>query len=681
MRQKKLSNRKYYRSSLAALFLSASVSPGVAGAQQDLLREPQVFASENNVLDLVMVANARPVLDNAATGWVYSICRRKWANQRSCPNDASTVADYGGARLAVQPGDQLKIRLVNTLPKILDASHATGHHAYLGVNPTNLHTHGLIVEPRVATPSQPSFGDDVFLSVFNSANGGIPAGKRDPATGMRLDMHGSVIARDYVDYQIDIPQNHPLGSFFFHPHIHGISLNQISMGMSGIITVGRASDYAHGNRDNAAFSDANVRHLVLKDIQVQGNGVALSQQDPAFCDPAQPASAGSCAGVGDYDGGAWRFTVNGQSYPQIRVTSPEGEIWRITNSSGNVTYNLQIASASGQSLLTQLVSVDGVTISLPVDTPPDTVVKLAGGRFKVRPCPGAAPDALSLPACVSELTMMPSARAEIWVAYRDATGRVASTRNGGFVLKQKGLQMGSGDTWPAVNLASVTFAQFGAPQHVDRNLRISGDALKGFKATGIFRKKVPYADRAPLPTGCAALPPGHKRRIFFGIADQNDPSSFGMGYEQIDQFGNVVASQDVTQFDPANPFVCLPLDKGQKPANETWELVNLATENHNFHIHQTKFYQLTPTTSSPDTKGAAVMQDNLPLPVATPKIDVEQQGGACTMDQWHNGECDSKPVLVSIPFPQVGEFVYHCHILEHEDGGMMARIKVVPSPR
>ena len=32
-----------------------------------------------------------------------------------------------------------------------------------------------------------------------------------------------------------------------------------------------------------------------------------------------------------------------------------------------------------------------------------------------------------------------------------------------------------------------------------------------------------------------------------------------------------------------------------------------------------------------------------------------------------------------IPFSQLGEFVYHCHILEHEDGGMMARIVVVPS--
>ncbi|WP_445928490.1 multicopper oxidase domain-containing protein, partial [Methylocystis sp. IM3] len=27
------------------------------------------------------------------------------------------------------------------------------------------------------------------------------------------------------------------------------------------------------------------------------------------------------------------------------------------------------------------------------------------------------------------------------------------------------------------------------------------------------------------------------------------------------------------------------------------------------------------------------------------------------------------------------EFVYHCHILEHEDSGMMAKIQVVPAPR
>jgi hypothetical protein len=31
--------------------------------------------------------------------------------------------------------------------------------------------------------------------------------------------------------------------------------------------------------------------------------------------------------------------------------------------------------------------------------------------------------------------------------------------------------------------------------------------------------------------------------------------------------------------------------------------------------------------------------------------------------------------------PTVGDFVYHCHILDHEDGGMMAIIRVKPAGR
>ena len=31
--------------------------------------------------------------------------------------------------------------------------------------------------------------------------------------------------------------------------------------------------------------------------------------------------------------------------------------------------------------------------------------------------------------------------------------------------------------------------------------------------------------------------------------------------------------------------------------------------------------------------------------------------------------------------PDVGDFVYHCHILDHEDNGMMAIIRVLPEPK
>jgi FtsP/CotA-like multicopper oxidase with cupredoxin domain len=39
------------------------------------------------------------------------------------------------------------------------------------------------------------------------------------------------------------------------------------------------------------------------------------------------------------------------------------------------------------------------------------------------------------------------------------------------------------------------------------------------------------------------------------------------------------------------------------------------------------------------------------------------------------------PLQVEIPFSQLGSFVFHCHILDHEDGGMMAKIQVVAAPR
>jgi plastocyanin len=79
-----------------------------------------------------------------------------------------------------------------------------------------------------------------------------------------------------------------------------------------------------------------------------------------------------------------------------------------------------------------------------------------------------------------------------------------------------------------------------------------------------------------------------------------------------------------------------------------------------------------------------VMQDNFLLGVAAPDASISDQvlsnqNGVCTIAQWRSGHCVSTPKVFDIPFAELGEFVYHCHILEHEDGGMMAKIQVVPS--
>jgi FtsP/CotA-like multicopper oxidase with cupredoxin domain len=62
-------------------------------------------------------------------------------------------------------------------------------------------------------------------------------------------------------------------------------------------------------------------------------------------------------------------------------------------------------------------------------------------------------------------------------------------------------------------------------------------------------------------------------------------------------------------------------------------------------------------------------------------VPLTHADGVCaSVDDWRKGACTDHPVTVDIPFAIAGDFVYHCHILEHEDGGMMARIRVRPNP-
>jgi hypothetical protein len=107
---------------------------------------------------------------------------------------------------------------------------------------------------------------------------------------------------------------------------------------------------------------------------------------------------------------------------------------------------------------------------------------------------------------------------------------------------------------------------------------------------------------------------------------------------------------------------------------------NLTDEDHNFHIHQTRFRLLqggtTPGTTLPSsTADGLVPHDNLPLPRAA----VTDSCNGST-EAFLSGLCRPTTVVVEIPFHEIRDLVFHCHILEHEDACMMARIRVV-APR
>jgi FtsP/CotA-like multicopper oxidase with cupredoxin domain len=90
-------------------------------------------------------------------------------------------------------------------------------------------------------------------------------------------------------------------------------------------------------------------------------------------------------------------------------------------------------------------------------------------------------------------------------------------------------------------------------------------------------------------------------------------------------------------------------------AFEDWRIVNLDAEAHAFHIHQLHFQVL----QSPTGQEVGTMRDTINIPGWTGK-------GTPTFT---NLRMDFRGDII-------GTFLYHCHILEHEDNGMMAKIRV-----
>ena len=425
------------KSSMIALAALPLAMGTVSASHAADIFNPPVFASSNGLLDLLMVAQPGPVNfapGFAPTGWYYTICQRPKTGN-SCPNGSGTVSNYGGFRLALQPGDELKIRLVNNLPVLAPSTVQRIHDdPLLALNPTDLHTHGLIVPASPNTtvpPALPKYGDFVLTAIFNY-NGGDPTknpAEYDRAAYDHLSLHYDVVYNSLsaADYDIKIPSYHPAGAYWIHPHMHGISVDQISAGMSGIISIGNIAAYlCYDESCDHPVPESSVRHLILKDMQVLASGDPQFEQNASFCMGSPPGN-GVCAGNPQaYPGGRWFFTLNGQKYPTIPVAAPtkgEAEVWRLTNASSNATYDLQlIDNATLKPIAFQLIAVDGVAVRFPADSSAGQIQAALAGRFRIANCGKTTTDYALKPICVSEIVMMGGSRVEVAISYRDASG-------------------------------------------------------------------------------------------------------------------------------------------------------------------------------------------------------------------------------------------------------------------
>jgi FtsP/CotA-like multicopper oxidase with cupredoxin domain len=152
--------------------------------------------------------------------------------------------------------------------------------------------------------------------------------------------------------------------------------------------------------------------------------------------------------------------------------------------------------------------------------------------------------------------------------------------------------------------------------------------------------------------GLDQVQPTAERKLYFSevLLDPTNPNS-------PTNFFITVDGATPTLFSPDNP----PAIVTTQGAVEDWTIENRAMENHEFHIHQVHFLLL-------EQNG---------IPVTNPQyLDMVQ------IPYWSgSGPYPSVKVRMDFRGDLTGDFVYHCHILGHEDNGMMAIIRVEPARR
>jgi FtsP/CotA-like multicopper oxidase with cupredoxin domain len=478
-------------------------------------------------------------------------------------------------------------------------------------------------------------------------------------------------------------------------------------------------------KEIAAFEDANnARKGLCGDLNLG----ASKADDLVYADPPTKDAAdfrhGQCWSP-DSPNDRWLFMVSGQIYPHIAIKPGQLEVWRVANTSADATYRLTLETTSepvARALAFHVRALDGVPIESRKPVTEFTLMPSARIEVVLARCGVFGSGEGD---CVA-----PGAQ----VAARFRTRGVATG-----ILSPPDPNP-DGDQWPPVDLATV---EFEGSSHVAPGPRLKAIKPRFVKAAETKAPPAStQAAAAPAPKPAPAPPRMPKaatpaasacdwnaykadaqvfsprsdlvRLVRFNNDDfgGTDGEMFGLHVENrhlTDEAGNGATVQnlldDGAQSTPAGKRSLLARisladpchDAGLAPADfarfypkfvmqpnsnvsayyggeEYWLVVNDSRECHNFHIHQMKFSVVDADVVVDPADGKSTDQclgdRQLSPPIA------------------QNALHDNFPIppgariLLRIRFdgPKLGRFVFHCHILEHEDKGMMSSIDVILPP-
>jgi FtsP/CotA-like multicopper oxidase with cupredoxin domain len=235
-----------------------------------------------------------------------------------------------------------------------------------------------------------------------------------------------------------------------------------------------------------------------------------------------------------------------------------------------------------------------------------------------------------------DVMIPPGARAEFIV---NAPGEGVSNAS----LVTLGINTGpDGDNDPQRTVANIETVD--AASTKASSTRVQGDTVVPSVSGGAWKQRFAnLADATPATT----------RKLYFS---EDNPNS---------QFFVTVDGATPTLFDPNKP----PAIVTTQGTTEDWTIENRALEVHPFHLHQIHFMVLTQNNF--EVNGSAQM----------PYLN-NQMADTVLIPFWDGNPSHPYPsITVRADFrgADIGDFVYHCHIAEHEDKGMMAIIRVEPN--
>lgn len=583
---------------------------------------PQMQSS-NEALFTWELKKTKNQLWNPATKSYDTVILRSYQGTDTQPNTpyiAPTIEVFPGETVRANLDNQLDIDPITHQKPTKDLSCTSDHtdvnkpHCFDG---TNMHTHGLWINPA-------GNSDNVLVSINPGVN---------------------------FQYEYNIPPDHPTGTFWYHPHRHGSTAIQVASGMAGALVIRgyrQPTPNKTGDLDLLTYG-FKERTLVFQQIQYacyDANGNIETDSNGSYICPNNQIGE-----IRDYQGfgpGEWgksgRYTsINGEVQPFItQAVAGQVERWRIVHAGIRDSINLSIRqmqnipskldltptgekkllseSCTGPIVSQHLIAADGLTLKQVMDK---TVTVFQ---------PGYRYDALmQFPQegryCLIDEAASASANVDRAFSERHLLG---------IIQVDKATSVPQSLTMALSNNAKQNVAPDMLPavlQDLQQNLKLS--------------HFVPHQDLPATP---------YKQFLEFNIDTNADPVQFQVNGKP---------------YQPNRIDRTLELGK-----TDEWILTSKLAS-HPFHIHVNPFQ----VVAVYDPNGKDVSDINAVDDYdksTTPDPQYRGLKGTWKDTIWvKNVKGASYKVVVRTKYERyIGDFVLHCHILDHEDQGMMQNIRI-----